>query len=354
MKIGKIEKILCLMALSLCLWLGAAGRAEAAGTVLENDKFKLELVNEYSEVHLTDKTTGNVWSSSMSDPQFDISKVSGRWKDRMQSLFTLNVTDLRIGVGSVSNHNLSGSEYTAVPYETDYGLGVEYDMKAAGVKISIEFALTLDGFSIRIPSEKVEKYGNFSAVSVDLMPFFAGAVDNQDGYLFYPDGSGAILNFNDPAHVGESAVTYTVYGDIQNNQNLKGRFEQVEASVLLPVFGANYGEKGFVAYITSGEETSRITVNPSGNIVKASYIYPTFLFRRGFDDPRVTNQSVSRYDDEQLTTVYEIHYEILPEGKTTYADMAVAYRDYLTENGLLANDSKEELKLSVDLFMGIN
>ncbi len=353
MKIGKIEKLLCLMALSLCLWFGIAGRAEAAGTVLENDKFKLELVNEYSEVRLTDKATGDVWSSSMSDPKFDLSKVSGRWKNRMQSLFTLNVTDLRIGVGSVSNHNLFGSEYTATPYETDYGLGVEYDMIAAGVKISIEFALTSDGFSIRIPSEKVEKYGSFSAVSVDLMPFFAGAVDNQEGYLFYPDGSGAILDFNDPGHLGESAVSYTVYGDVRNNQNLKGRFEQAEASVLLPVFGANYGKKGFVAYITGGEETSRITVNPSGNIVKANYIYPTFLFRRGFDDPRVTNQAVSKYDEEQLKTVYEICYQILPQGKTTYADMAVAYREYLTENGLLAGGSKEGLTLALDLFMGI-
>ena len=123
--------------------------------------------------------------------------------------------------------------------------------------------------------------------------------------------------------------------------------------MLLPVFGANYGKKGFVAYITGGEETSRITVNPSGNIVKANYIYPTFLFRRGFDDPRVTNQAVSKYDEEQLKTVYEICYQILPQGKTTYADMAVAYREYLTENGLLAGGSKEGLTLALDLFMGI-
>lgn len=352
-KLGKINKICCLATLALCLWLGLAGRAEAAGTVLENENFRLELVNEYSELQLTEKKSGNVWSSSMNDPNFDISKIRGRWLNRMTSLFTINVTNLRTGVGTVNNFNLAGSEYTAVPYETAYGLGVQYDLAAPQMKICIEFALTPDGFSVRVPSEKVEGYGDFSAVSVDLMPFFAAAADNQDGYLFYPDGSGAILSFNDPSHLGEAAASYYVYGDIQNNQNLKGRFEQEEATMLLPVFGANYGAKGFLAYITGGEETSRITVTPSNNVVKASYVYPTFLFRREFHDPRVTKQDVSKYDDEQLTTDYEIHFEILPQGKATYADMAVAYREYLTENGLLPNGGKDDFSLSLDLFMGI-
>jgi len=352
-KMGNLTVLLRLAVLSLCIWLMAGGRADAAGTVLENDKFKLELVNEYSELLLTEKANGTVWSSSMNDPAFDLSKVSAKWRQKMQSLFTLNVTNLRIGVGNVSNFDLGGSSYTATPYETGYGLGVQYDLDQAGVKLSIEFALTEDGFSVKVPGEKIEEYADFSVVSVDLMPFFAGAVDGQEGYLFYPDGSGAILEFDDPSHVGETAVSYNVYGDIQNNQNLKGRFEQEEAVVLLPVFGANYGKKGFVAYITKGEETSRITVSPSGLIVKANYIYPTVLFRRGFDDPRVTGQSVKKYDDEQLMTEYEVHYKILPEGAAEYADMAVAYRDYLMANNLLTVSQKGGISLSLELFMGI-
>lgn len=342
-----------LVVFALCLWLGMSCRVEAAGTMLENDTYKLELVNDYSELQLTEKATGYVWTSTMSDPNFNLEAMKGRWAQKMRSLYTISLTDLRKGVGSMVSYDQLGTEYTATVYDTSYGIGVQYDVPAAGVKFCMEFALGNDGFSVKIPSEKIEEYGDFSMVSIDLMPFFAAAADNQEGYLFYPDGSGAILCFDDPSHVNESAVTYNVYGDIQNNQNLKGRFEQEEASVLLPVFGANYGKKGFVAYITKGEETSRLTVTPSTAIVKANYMYPTFLFRRGFNDPRVKGKVVQKYDAEQLMTEYEIHYQVLADGKAQYADMASAYREYLISNGLLSQNGKKNLSLSLDLFMGV-
>ncbi len=348
-----LKRLPGLMAFALCLWLSVVCRAEAAEAVMENDNFKFELVNEYSEIRLTQKATGDVWTSTMSDPNFDLEAMKGRWAQKMRSIYSISVTDLRKGVGSLVTYDQLGTEYTAEPYETSYGIGIQYDVPAASVKFCIEFALTEDGFSVKIPSEKLEEYGDFSAISIDLMPFFAGAADNQEGYLFYPDGSGAIMCFDDPSHVSESAVSYHVYGDIQNNRNLKGRFEQDEAEVLLPVFGANYGKKGFVAYITKGEETSYITVTPSTAVVKASYIYPTFLFRRGFNDPRVKGKVVQKYDAEQLMAEYEIHYQILPDGKAQYGDMASAYREYLTANGLLAESSKKGLSLSLDLFMGV-
>ena len=347
-------KILCLAVCALCLWLGMACRVRAAGTVLENDTYKLELLNECSELKLTEKATGYVWTSTMSDPDFDLSTMKGVWPKKMQSLYTITVTDLRKGVGTVVSYDQMVTPYTASLYDTPYGIGVQYDVPVVSVKFCLEFALNDTGFSLKVPSEKIEEYGQFSMISIDLMQFFAATADGRDGYLFYPDGSGAIMRFDDPAHQKETAVAYNIYGDIQNNQNLKGRFEQEEAQVLLPVFGANYGSKGFVAYITQGEETSRINVVPSTSIVKASYIYPTFLFRRGFIDPRVKGKVVQRYDDQQLMTEYEICYQILPDGKAQYADMAVAYREYLLSKGLLGKGNRSgDLSLALDLFMGV-
>lgn len=347
-------RILCLAVCALCLWLGMACRVRADGTVLENDKYKLELLNECSELKLTEKATGYVWTSTMSDPAFDLSTMKGIWPKKMQSLYTITVTDLRKGVGTVVSYDQMVTPYTASLYDTPYGIGVQYDVPVVSVKFCLEFALNDTGFSLKVPSEKIDEYGQFSMISIDLMQFFAAASDGQEGYLFYPDGSGAIMRFDDPAHQKETLVAYNVYGDIQNNQNLKGRFEQEEAQVLLPVFGANYGRKGFVAYITQGEETSRINVVPSTSIVKANYIYPTFLFRRGFEDPRVKGKVVQRYDDQQLMTEYEIRYQILPDGKAQYADMAVAYREYLLSQGLLGKgNASSDLSLALDLFMGV-
>lgn len=362
--------------LCLCVFLSACGRKESGsldgylfkpkqpvnlsevrvkGDTLENESFKLELMNNYSEVRLTDKATGDVWSSSMNDPNFDPSKVSGKWKNRIQSMFTLNVTNLKTGVGVVVNYDEAGTDYTATPYATKSGIGVTYDMKLAGIRFNLEFTLTDNGFSIRIPADSVEEYGGtFSIVSIDLLQFFAGATDGQEGYLFYPDGSGAILRFDDMSHLGEASVIYNVYGDIRSDRNLKGTFEQSQADVLLPVFGANYGERGFVAYITSGEESSNITVSPSTRVVSINSVYPSFIFRRGFDDPRVTTSKVVKYDDDMLKTDYEVHYEILPHGHAQYSDMARAYRDYLMSTDQIGKRPESSVPtLSVDVFMGI-
>ncbi len=362
----------------LCLGLGACGsgqkpegalkeymaRPEAPasqsevrtqGDTLENDYFKLELLNNYSEVRVTDKTTGDVWSSSMNDPLYDVSKVSGRWRNRMLSLFTVNVTNLKTGVGVVINYDMAGVEYEATPYSTAYGLGVTYDMKLAGIRFNLEFALTDNGFSVRLPNGSIDEYGGtYSIVSLDLMQFFSGAADGQEGYLFYPDGSGALLRYDDMSHLGEAAVIYNVYGDIRYNQNLKGTFEQTQPEVLLPVFGANYGERGFVAYVTCGEESTNITVSPATKVVAVNNVYPSFVLRRGFNDPRVTTSQVLKYDDDRITTDYEIHYQILPHGHAEYSDMAVAYRDYLLTTGQLSHKTEtSKPTLSVDLFMGI-
>jgi len=356
---GKSKILLPILAVVLCigLWFGFGAQAEAStsSAVLENEHFKLQLVNDYSELQLTDKQTGTIWSSSMTDPTFAMDKVSAKWKQKMQSLFTVSVTNLKRGFGTVATFDLSGTPYTAEEYKTENGIGVKYDLSEPGIRLSMEFALTEDGVSIKIPNESIEEYGEtFSITSIDLLMFFGARTDNQEGYFFYPDGSGAIMRFDDQSHMSETAVIYDVYSDITANEELLGLFENADPIVLLPVFGGNYGKEGYVAYVTQGAESSRITVTPSGKIIQANYMYPSFVYRRSFLDPRVTAKTVQTFDTDRITRDYEIHYSILPEGKAEYADMASAYRNYLVESGIMSKTAaKDNFTIALDLFMGI-
>lgn len=354
----KQKWMIMLLAVVLCLtaWLKTDISAQAEGAssmMLENESVTVQLVNDYSELRITDKKTGEVWTSSMNDPAFD-SKVSAKWQQKMTSLFSINTTNLARGFGSVATLDLTGTPYTAEEYATADGFGVTYDLTAPAIKLALEFSLIEDGVKIRIPHESIVEYGDtFSLVSVDLMVFFGARSEGQEGYFFYPDGSGAIMRFDDPSHMNEKAITYDVYGDITKTNALLGEFDDIDPTVMLPVFGGNYGEKGFVAYMTDGAESSQITVTPAGNIIKASYMFPTLNYRRSFVDPRVTAKVVQTFDAELIPTDYEVCYSILPEGKAEYSDMAVAYREYLLENGLLnQNSANEEYPLVLDIFMG--
>lgn len=330
-------------------------RAEGVSTSLENETVKLELLNECSELRVTDKRTGDVWSSSMCDPAFDLEAVSGLWRSRMTSLFSVSVTNLATGFGTTATFDLHGADYTAEPYRTEEGIGVVYDLRNPAVRIALEFSLTEEGFRIRIPNERIEEYGDaFSLISLDLMTFFGAGIEGGEGYFLYPDGSGAIMRFDDPAHLQEPTASYYVYGNVTRNQELLGLFEDKDPEALLPVFGGNYGDKGFVAYVTEGDESCAIKVSPATTVIKVNYIYPMFQYRRGFEDPRVSNKTVLTYDPDRISADYEIHYSILPSKASDYSGMASAYRRYLAENGKINRLSEgEAFPLSVDLFMGI-
>lgn len=355
----KQKWMIMLLTVILCLtaWLKTDTSVQAEGAssmMLENENVTVQLVQDYSELRITDKRTGEIWSSSMNDPAFD-GKVSAKWQQKMTSLFSVNTTNLAKGFGSVATLDLTGTPYTAEEYVTAEGFGVTYDLTAPAIKLALEFSLTEDGIKIRIPQESIVEYGDtFSLVSVDLMVFFGARSEGSEGYFFYPDGSGAIMRFDDPSHMNEKAVTYDIYGDITRTEALLGRFEDIDPTVMVPVFGGNYGDNGFVAYVTDGAESSQITVAPAGNIVKASYMFPTFDYRRSFVDPRVTAKVVQTFDTALIPADYEICYSILPEGEAEYSDMAAAYREYLVENGLMNQDnSGEEYPLILDVFMGI-
>lgn len=331
------------------VWAGGASPA------IENGAVRLELLNDYSELQITDKRTGDVWSSSMCDPAFDLDAVSGQWRRRMTSLFSITATNLATGFGTTATFDLQGADYTAEQYETEDGFGVMYDLQRPAIRIALEFSLTEDGIRIRIPNDKIDEYGDaFSLISLDLMTFFGAGADGGEGYFLYPDGSGAIMKFDDPAHLQEPTATYYVYGNVTRNQEFLGRFTDGDPEVLLPVFGGNYGEKGFVAYVTEGDESCAIKVSPATLVVRANYIYPVFLYRRGFEDPRVTNKKVLTYDPDRIPADYEIRYSILPREAADYSGMASAYRSYLAESGKMSRLAEgEAFPLSVNLFMGI-
>lgn len=356
---GKHKILLPILAVVLCLVVllgfGTQAEAGASSTVLENEFFKLQMVNDYSEIQITDKQTGTVWSSSMADPTFDMDAISVKWKQKMNSLFTVNVSNLKRGFGTVATFDLGGTPYTAEEYQIADGIGVKYDLSDPAIRLSIEITLTEDGITIRIPNESIEEYGEtFSITSVDLMMFFGSRTDGQEGYFFYPDGSGAIMRFDDQSHTNETTVTYDVYGDITANEELLGLFEDADPKVLLPVFGGNYGKEGYVAYMMDGAESTKITVTPAAKVIKASYMYPSFVYRRSFVDSRVTAKTVQTFDTDRIKTDYVIHYSILPEGQAEYADMATTYREYLVESGAMSKlETEGEYPLALDLFMGI-
>lgn len=344
-------KKLIVLCLVLLLALGCAmAMADDRIPVAENERLALYLKADHCGIDVEDKETGVVWSSSMNDPTFT-GKIAGLNQKKANSLLTVNITNLVKGAGSITNAVLLNDKQLSTGYELiENGVRVDYDLGANKVRLSVEILLEGDTVLVRVPYEKIEPYGDFSVVSIDMMPFLCSGSDNADGFLFYPDGSGAILEFQDYAHFKETAQTFNIYGNLEKQNSVLDFFEQEEPTVMMPVYGISIDGSAMLAVIEEGAESSRITVNSSTKILALNYVFANFQYRRGFDDMRVTSRQIKTYDKAAMETDYSLRLMFLPQGKSTYSDMAVAYRDYLlNDQGWEPNLNDQSV--AIDLFM---
>lgn len=338
--------VLCLL---LMLAITGAALAEDRMFIAENDRLALYLKADHCGFDVLDKQTGVTWSSSMNDPTFT-GKLAGLNDKKANSLLTVNVTNLDEGAGSITNAVLLNDKKLTTGYELiEGGVLLHYDLASSGITLDVEILLEDETVLVRVPYESINCYGNFSVVSIDMMPYLCSGSDNAEGFLFYPDGCGAILNFQDYAHFKELAQTFNVYGNTEKSQNMLDFFDQEDPTVLMPVYGVSIGGNAMLAVIEEGAESARITVNSSTKIVAVNYAYANFQYRRGFDDMRVTTRAIKTYDKNAMEVDYSVRLMFLPEGKDSYSDMAVAYRDYLIKSGLTANMGDQTV--AIDIFM---
>lgn len=318
--------------------------------IAENSRLRLYLTQDLAGFSVEDKENGMIWSSSMNDETFT-GKVNALWEKKMNSLLMINYTNLRQGLGVINNMALLADKQLSASWEPiEQGALLHYDLGASQISLDVEIRLEEDGFSVRVPYAGIREYGEFSLVSMDLLPFLCSASDQAEGYFFYPDGSGALMMFQDNAHVNESTQLYSLYGSLERESSLLDFFAQEEPQAMLPVFGMRRGGHALLAIIEQGDETARISLNCSNKIMKINCLFANLQYRRGFDDKRVTNRSIKIYDNQAMETDYALRIVLLPDEQADYSGMACAYRDYLLETGTLSRRETTGA-MALDLFL---
>lgn len=211
----KKRMLVCLLMMLLAVFSVAAAE-ETRIPVAENDRLALSLSVDLCGFEVLDKQTGVTWSSSMNDPTFT-GKLAGLNQKKANSLLTVNVTNLAKGAGSITNAVLLNESQLGASYDlVENGVILHYDLATTGVALDVEVLLEDESVLVRVPYERINCYADFSIVSIDMMPYLCAGSDNADGFLFYPDGCGAILKFDDYAHFKELSQYFSIYGNVEN------------------------------------------------------------------------------------------------------------------------------------------
>lgn len=205
--------------------------------------------------------------------------------------------------------------------------------------IVMEYALENGRFTASIPAGVTQfDKSQFPLTDISMLPYFGSAYRGHEGYLFVPDGSGALIHF-DNGRTGSGAYIQPVYGV----DTAFGQASQLEAnqqfSIRMPVYGIKDGEDAFVAVIDEGDAMATIQADISGKQHSFNFVSPAFRFLpygrvsvgRVMDD----SNKLYMYAQQPYQGNYRLSFDFLHGEKADYMGMAESYRRRLLERGVL-------------------
>ena len=245
-------------------------------------------------------------------------------------------------------------------------------------KLSLEYTLDDKGLSVRLPASGIRfDESIFRLEYVEILPFMGAGFKVNDGYTFFPDGSGTLFSFDKMASAtkggAELSFTGTIYGEDFGYYHIASQNPHNEA-LRYPVFGIVQTEKneaaktekenGFVAIVEEGDAMMELKSNHFKDYHQVKMIAnprPSDVVR-----PSGVSGAWTVVSERKYTGNYKIRYIMLADEKITaekggytadYVGMAKAYRDYLIENETLTRlteeDVKEDLPIYIETFGAI-
>ncbi len=284
--------------------------------------------------------------------------------------------------------------------KTEY---VDKDQTPPLFKMALEYTLDEQGLSVRLPANGIRFTESlYELLSVEILPYMGAVSSAHEGYSFFPDGSGALFDFQQIADAGtDVSVVNKVYGQDFAYHTITGAHQE---PIRYPVFGITSTENcivydangqpvvdaektvasgktvyktdeknhGFVAIVEEGDAMMELIADHSMTTTK----YNTVKMRV-YPRPRDTynvadaiagaeNKPWSVVSSRKYTGSYKIRYMLLTSDElaaekkltntfdTTYVGMALAYRSYLEKQGVLTKltdaDVKENIPLYIETF----
>jgi len=241
-----------------------------------------------------------------------------------------------------------------------FDLAIEYILDGEDLVVRVPMDETRYPINAVDPNDPTGPRVTLRLHSISILPYFGAAGRDQQGYIFVPDGSGALIYLNN-GKTSERPYSRAVY-DTDNSLSLVEEQMRYRQPVVLPVFGMNQGEKGFFAVIEEGAAVARIRSEVAGRIHSYNTVYPEFVVMpKGETIIKVADESEGReYDmlavpqSRLLDGELRVRYSFLYGDDAGYVGMAHHYQGYLqVRHGLQRRKPEKELPFYLELVGGL-
>ncbi|MBQ8684096.1 MAG: hypothetical protein IJ518_06255 [Clostridia bacterium] len=237
----------------------------------------------------------------------------------------------------------------------------EFGLNGAAVNrpyftVVLQYTLNEDGFTVSVPTERLLFDDDYPLYDITLFENFGRTDRTEDGFMFLPDGSGALIRFDAKSTRREKA-SVAIYGDDLTVTTTAKLAQQVNSErAVLPVFGLKDGNAGYLAIIEEGQANAYVEAYRSGGYNAYNAIYPRFIVINKdnvyMEGSSSENSKVPQFQRTLFDGAYRVRY-ILLEDEVTYSEMACTYRDYLYKKGDLVKSGSHSVPLVVETIGGV-
>ena len=320
----------------------------------KNDALTLYVNEETCVFAVKNNKSGYIWWSTPYDYESD--PIAGNvQKNLMASTVTFRALDVETNtLLNTTTLSKEASVNKKTFYVEDIDNGVKFTYEFVGQNLSIPVSVVLDGDMVRIRvytdeiNEKLEDADdikNYKLVTMNLVQSFGAGRSDEDGYIFVPDGSGAVINFNN-GKTSTQVYRSKVYGEdlAVSKITMPNKTEQTYLPVLGIVKNVGGKNEAVLGVVTEGDAYAYVNASVNGQATTSiNSAWFSFEFRAtdtytmGTRTPLTVFQSGDvRIDD------IEVCYHIMSDNELGLADLAETYRNYLINEKNLHNQSMED------------
>ena len=311
-------------------------------------------------------------------------KLNTTYTGFANSLITIEYYDVSKNIKRISSASYLDVTSSLMTVDGDEShRRLDIDFKKIDIEISVHIYFDENGIRYQVRDEEVTGEGIDVLAAIIISPFLGASggayetfsIEEMDyldenvykyripGYSLVPDGSGSLIRFNDN-DVKLNSYSSPIY-DVDPSQEAYFQYEAASyvpfKTSSMPVFGMAHGndQVAFIAFATSGEEYMKIISTPDENLTYYNFTYPRFEYNKQYFQVynKLGDGFFTSYEDRNHFEI-DMRYNFLSGDGSTgfsadYVGMALSYREYLINNGLLheLNSTSTEIPIRLDFLM---
>jgi hypothetical protein len=332
------------------------GEIKGHKLIAQNDKLELYLLEESLSIIVRNKETGVIMESTVLE---DDGKSNKTWQNYLKSGIVLHYLDnVKDGVADTRKAEKK-YEYT------DNGFKVSLNFKDYQIAFDVNVTLEDDSIAVEIPNDSIsETSKQYKIGEIYVFPFLGYThLGERNGYMFIPDGNGALINLEDNEGRFASPFSEYVYGTnigIDEAEVLSLFMDEYKTvndaeKLMAPVYGMVHTDSkfGFLGIIESGAFSSKIEAYPNGAYTNYNWICSKFIYRQIYTQPTSnTSGSIVTQQKTRAQMDVKVRFKFVTGDNADYTGLAVTFRDYLINNGLI-NQKGDDFNVRLD-FLGLD